>query len=300
MNTPVPRTTTISRASSSGQHTTPGAIGEQLRMWRQRRRLSQLDLACEADISARHVSFIETGRSLPSREMLLKLAERLAIPLRERNLLLLSAGFAPVYSERKLDDPALRQASKAIELVLAGHEPYPALAIDRHWSLVSANAMVAPILTGVRPRLLEPPINVLRLALHPDGLAPRVENFLEYRSHLLSRLRHQIDTTADPVLVELLAELESYPVPAAAGQGAEVLDGDGVDRARAREEDYGGVIVPMRLQTQFGVLAFFGTTTVFGTPLDITLAELAIESLFPADPRTAQLLASVARGKTAR
>jgi transcriptional regulator with XRE-family HTH domain len=270
-----------------------GAVGEQLRGWRQRRHLSQLELACEAEISARHVSFIETGRSLPSREMLLKLAERLAIPLRERNLLMLAAGFAPVYSERKLDDPALSQVRKAIELVLAGHEPYPALAIDRHWSMVSANSVLPAMLAGVAARLLEPPINVLRVALHPEGLAPRVENFLEYRSHLLSRLRHQIDATADPVLVELLAELESYPIPAR----TQVLDGDGVDRERARAEDYGGVIVPMQLRTPFGLMSFFGTITVFGTPLDVTLEELAIESMFPADPHTAQLLASLARGK---
>ena len=148
---------------------TANSIGDQLRMWRQRRRLSQLELACDADISARHVSFLETGRSQPSREMLIRLAERLAIPLRDRNPLLLSAGFAPVYSERRLDDPALQQARKAMELVLAGHEPYPALAIDRHWSLVSANAAVAPFLVGVAPRLLEPPMNVLRLGLHPEG-----------------------------------------------------------------------------------------------------------------------------------
>jgi transcriptional regulator with XRE-family HTH domain len=252
-------------------------------MWRQRRHLSQLELACEADISARHVSFLETGRSLPSREMLLRLAERLAIPLRERNPLLLSAGFAPVYSERKLDDPALEQAKKAIELVIRGHEPYPALAIDRHWSLVAANSVVYPLLTGVAPRLLEPPINVLRLSLHPEGLAPRVENSGEWRSHLLSRLRHQIDTTADPVLVELLAELEAYPVSGCAHHG--------------HLDDYGGVLVPLRLRTDQGVLSFFSTTTVFGTPLDITLAELAIESMFPADPHTAELLAGAAHGK---
>ena len=261
-------------------------IGDQLRMWRQRRRLSQLELACDADISARHVSFLETGRSQPSREMLLRLAERLAIPLRDRNPLLLSAGFAPVYSERRLDDPVLQQARKAMELVLAGHEPYPALAIDRHWSLVSANAAVAPLLSGVAPRLLEPPMNVLRIGLHPQGLAPRVENFGEWRTHLLARLRHQIDATADPVLVELLAELESYPVAVTADHATQ---GD----------DYGGVVVPLRLRTDRGVLSFFSTTTVFGTPLDITLAELAIESMFPADPQTAEMLASSARGKTA-
>src|SRR5882724_260644 len=262
-------------------------IGDQLRMWRQRRHLSQLELACEADISARHVSFLETGRSLPSREMLLRLAERLAIPLRERNPLLLSAGYAPVYAERKLDDPALKQAKKAIELLLAGHEPYPALAIDRHWSLVAANSVVRSMFAGVAPRLLEPPINVMRVALHPEGLAPQVENFGEWRSHLLSRLRRQIDATADPVLVELLAELESYPVKE--------------DPHHARPpEDYAGVLVPVRLRTDRGVLSFFGTITVFGTPLDVTLAELAIESMFPADPQTAELLAGAARGKTSK
>jgi transcriptional regulator with XRE-family HTH domain len=266
---------------------TANSIGDQLRMWRQRRHLSQLDLACEADISARHVSFLETGRSLPSREMLLRLAERLAIPLRERNPLLLSAGFAPVYSERKLDDPALKQAKRAIELVIGGHEPYPALAIDRHWSLVAANSVVRSLLGEVAPRLLEPPMNVLRLALHPEGLAPRVENFGEWRWHLLSRLRHQIETTADPVLVELLAELESYPA-------------SGSTHHEGQVEDYGGVLVPLRLRTEQGVLSFFSTTTVFGTPLDITLAELAIESMFPADPQTAELLAAAARGKTAK
>jgi transcriptional regulator with XRE-family HTH domain len=266
---------------------TASSIGDQLRRWRQRRHLSQLELACEADISARHVSFLETGRSLPSREMLLHLAERLAIPLRERNPLLLSAGYAPVYAERKLDDPALEQAKKAIELLLAGHEPYPALAIDRHWSLVAANSAVHSMLAGVAPRLLEPPINVMRVALHPEGLAPQVENFGEWRSHLLSRVRRQIDATADPVLVELLAELESYPVKE--------------DPHPARPaEDYAGVLVPVRLRTDRGVLSFFGTITVFGTPLDVTLAELAIESMFPADRQTAELSAGAARGKTSK
>jgi transcriptional regulator with XRE-family HTH domain len=267
-------------------------VGDQLRMWRQRRRLSQLDLACEADISARHVSFLETGRSLPSREMLLRLAERLDIPLRERNPLLLSAGYAPMYAERKLDDPALRQARKAIDLVLAGQEPYPALAIDRHWSLVSANNALAPMLAGVAPRLMEPPVNVLRVGLHPEGLAPRVENFGEWRWHLLSRLRHQIDATADPILVELHAELQAYPVTGHPHPEGTPPDGGPM-------EDYGGVLVPFRLRTEHGVLSFFGTTTVFGTPLDITLAELAIESFFPADSQTAELLAAAARGKRA-
>jgi len=282
------------------------AIGDQLRMWRLRRRLSQLELACEADISARHVSFLETGRSQPSREMLLRLAERLDIPLRERNPLLLSAGFAPVYAERKLDDPALMQARKAIDLVLAGHEPYPALAVDRHWSLVAANSVVAPLLAGVAPRLLEPPVNVLRLALHPEGLAPRVENAAEWRSHLLSRLRRQIDATADPFLVELLAELEAYPVTGSASavgaHDARAHDPGARDHCTndahaARADEYGGVLVPLRLRTEYGVLSFFSTVTIFGTPLDITLAELAIESMFPADPQTAELLAGLLRSK---
>jgi transcriptional regulator with XRE-family HTH domain len=261
------------------------AIGGLLRSWRERRHLSQLELAGAADISARHVSFLETGRSLPSREMLLRLAERLEIPLRERNGLLLSAGYAPMYSERRFDDPALRQARQAIELVLAGHEPYPALAVDRHWTLVSANSALSLLMPGVEPRLLQPPVNVLRLGLHPQGLGPRVDNYEQWRAHVLARLRHQIDTTADPVLVELLAELEAYPIRGA-GKGRTEPDD---------QTDYGGVVVPFRLRTDQGLLSFFGTTTVFGTPLDITLAELAIESFFPADSHTAELLTRIAR-----
>jgi transcriptional regulator with XRE-family HTH domain len=288
-------------------NTTPRAvnnrtpIGDLLRTWRQRRHLSQLELAIAADISTRHVSFMETGRSLPSREMLLHLAERLAIPLRERNPLLLSAGYAPAYSERKLDDPALQQVRKAVDLVLAGHEPYPALAVDRHWSLVSANTAVGSFLEGVEAHLLQPPMNVLRLGLHPGGLASRIENFGEWRAHVLTRLRHQIDATADPVLVELLAELEGYP--ATAGGGASAVEGAGVDShvgneiadGHAHNNPYGSVVVPLRLRTSQGTLAFFSTTTVFGTPLDITLAELAIESFFPADAQTAKMLADAPR-----
>jgi transcriptional regulator with XRE-family HTH domain len=260
-------------------------VGGLLRTWRERRRLSQLELAGAAEISARHVSFLETGRSVPSRGMLLRLAERLQIPLRERNALLLSAGYAPMYSERRLDDPALEQARKAVELVLAGHAPYPALAVDRHWTLVSANAAVGLLLAGVEPRLLQPPVNVLRLGLHPQGLAPRIENPAQWRAHLLTRLRQQIAATADPTLIEMLVELDGYPGPSGAGD-----ESDAADRT-----NYAGVIVPIRLRTPAGVLSLFSTTTVFGTPLDITLAELAIESFFPADPQTAQVLARMAR-----
>jgi transcriptional regulator with XRE-family HTH domain len=250
-------------------------VGTLLRTWRQRRHLSQLDLALDVQISPRHMSFMETGRSLPSREMVLRLSERLAIPLRERNTLLVAAGYAPVYRERRLEDPALSEARTAIELVLKGHEPYPALAIDRHWNLLSANRVVAPLLDGVATELLRPPVNVLRLSLHPSGLAPRIANLEEWRAHLLARLRHQIDVTADLTLSELLKERCTYP---------------GVDAQPAGASEYAGVLVPLRLNSHDGCLSLFSTTTLFGTPMDITLAELAIESFFPADAATAEAL----------
>lgn len=255
-------------------------VGDLLRTWRQRRRLSQLAFACEADISTRHLSFLETGRAQPSRDMVLHLAERLEVPLRERNLLLVAAGYAPVFAERPLADPALDPARKAIELVLAGHEPYPALAVDRHWTLVAANGAVTRLLAGATASLLAPPVNVLRLSLHPQGLAPRIANLREWRSHLLERLRRQIDVTADPVLTDLLQELCAYPAPAGNGP--------------AKDDDYAGVVVPLRLVTEAGTLAFFSTTTVFGTPVDITLSELALESFFPADAATAEILRRLA------
>jgi transcriptional regulator with XRE-family HTH domain len=276
--------------SNTATPTVATPVGGLLRTWRERRRLSQLELAGAADISARHVSFLETGRSVPSRAMLLRLAERLDIPLRERNALLLSAGYAPMYSERRLDDPALRQARTAVDLVIAGHAPYPALAVDRHWTMLSANAPVGLLLGGIDERMMQPPVNVLRLGLHPQGLAPRVENYTQWRAHVLMRLRQQIAATADPILMELLAELESYPMPSTCDRGADPID----------EVDYGGVVVPFRLRTDYGVLSFFSTTTVFGTPLDITLAELAIESFFPADPQTVEAVNRIAREASAR
>jgi len=259
-------------------------VGGMLREWRQRRRLSQLDLACEAEISAKHLSFLETGRASPSREMVLHLAEQLEIPLRERNILLVAAGYAPVFPERALTDPSLHAAREAIELVLAGHEPYPAVAIDRHWTLAASNSAVPALLAGAAPALLQPPVNVLRLSLHPDGLAPRIANLPEWRAHLLARLRHQIDVSADPVLVELLSELRDYPIRGRAQP---------VERAAA--QDYGGVVVPVQFITEAGVLSFISTTTVFGTPVDVTLAELAIESFFPADAATADALRQMGR-----
>jgi transcriptional regulator with XRE-family HTH domain len=252
-------------------------IGEQLRTWRQHRRLSQLDLALEANISARHLSFVETGRAQPSRAMILHLCEQLQVPLRERNLLLLSAGFAPIFPERALDDPALSAAREAIELVLGGHEPYPALAIDRHWHLVSANQAVARLLEGVDPALLAPPVNALRISLHPKGLAPRIRNLAAWRGHLLTHLRHQIDLCADPALVALHDELKAYPAPAPA-------------RPENRAGSAAAMVVPLVLATERGDLSLFSTTTVFGTPIDVTLSELAIEAFYPADQATAETL----------
>jgi len=244
--------------------------------------MSQLGLACDAGISARHLSFLETGRSQPSREMLLLLSAQLDVPLRERNVLLNAAGYAPVFPERPFDDPALETARKAVELVLKGHEPYPAVAIDRHWTLIAANQSIGPLLTDLDPALLRPPVNVLRLSLHPSGLAPRIVNLAEWRTHLYERLRRQIDVSADPILVDLLAELRDYPNP------------PGRSPNQAVNRDYGGIIVPLEITTPIGVLAFLSTTTTFGTPIDITLSELALESFFPANEATAHALLTAA------
>jgi transcriptional regulator with XRE-family HTH domain len=257
-------------------------IGDLLREWRQRRRLSQLELALEADISTRHLSFLETGRSQPSREMVLRLAEQLNVPLRDRNLLLHAAGYAAVFPERPLDDPALRTAREAVDQVLAGHEPYPALAVDRHWTLIAANAAAARLMQDVDRALLDPPVNVLRVALHPAGLAPRTDNLGAWRAHLLGRLGHQVQVTGDPVLIRLLRELKAYPAP----------------EQPPHDVDANAFVVPFRLRTARGTLAFFSTTTVFGTPVDITLSELAVEAFYPADTATADALRALARPST--
>jgi transcriptional regulator with XRE-family HTH domain len=259
-------------------------IGDLLREWRERRRLSQLALALEAEVSTRHLSFLETGRARPSREMLLRLAERLDVPLRERNLMLLAAGFAPAYPERDLDDPALDVARATINQVLTGHEPFPALAVDRSWTLLAANRVVPPLLTGVAPDLLQPPINVLRLSLHPDGLAPRIANFPEWRAHLLARLSRQVERTADPRLSDLLQELRDYP----GDRGTPGTDEPIV------AHDLASVAIPLRLHTEHGTLSLISTTMVFGTPIDVTLSELAIEAFFPADAATTDLLRQIA------
>jgi transcriptional regulator with XRE-family HTH domain len=253
-------------------------FGAQLRAWRQRRRMSQLAFALDAEISQKHLSFIETGRSAPSREMVVRLAEVLEVPLRERNALLVAAGYAPLYVARPLDDRALAPMRAAIDLLLAGHAPFPAIAIDGHWTMLAANAPAGALLALARdPVLVAPPVNVLRLSLHPAGLAPLIVNLAEWRVHLLDRVRRQVRASGEAVLAALLAELESYPggegpEPTAAGPAADVM-------------------VPFRLRLPAGELSFFSTSTVFGTPLDVTLSEIAIESFFPADEATRVALA---------
>jgi transcriptional regulator with XRE-family HTH domain len=261
----------------------PRGVGELLRDWRQRRRLSQLDLAVEADVSARHLSFVETGRSRPSRELVVHLAEHLEVPLRERNALLLAAGYAPVYTETPLDSPSMAPVRDALDTILAGHEPFPAVIVDRRWDLVSANRPALQLLAaGVSPALLAPPANAMRVCLHPDGLAPRIANLAEYSAHLLGRLRRQVVLSPDPVVEQLVEELRHYP-------GVEDAPTTAIDPAAM-------LFVPLRLRTPAGdELAFFSTLATFGTPLDITLEELSIESFFPAD-RTTEAALRAARG----
>jgi transcriptional regulator with XRE-family HTH domain len=261
-------------------------VGDLLREWRLRRRLSQLDLACDAEVSTRHLSFVETGRAQPSREMILHLSEQLDIPIRERNILLVAAGYAPMFPERSLEDPALRSARKAIDLVLESQKPYPAFAIDRHWNIVASNAAIPEVYVGVAADLLRPPINALRLSLHPEGLAPRVVNLEQWREHVLGRLRRQVDLTADPLLIDLLRELVRYAKPLAS------------KRAEAPSPEH-AVAVPFRVSTVLGLLSFFTTTTIFGTPVDITLSELALECFYPADAATADIVRGAAAAQHA-
>jgi len=253
-------------------------VGSLLREWRERRHLSQLDLALDAGVSARHLSFVETGRSRPGRDLLLRVSEKLKLPFRERNRLLLAAGHAPAFPERPLDDPDLAPVRDALELVLAGHEPYPAVAVDRLWDMVAANSGMLALLEGteIAPELLEPPINVLRIGLHPRGMAPLMVNIGDWHAHWVRHLEHQVATTGDERLVALLDEIASYPVPeperdATAGIAAEEMLG------------------PVRMRTpELGEVTFFGMFANFDTPFEVTTSELAVELLFPADATTAE------------
>lgn len=255
---------------------TTQTAGDLLRHWRLERRLSQLELAGRADTSTRHLSFIETGRATPSRTMLVHLCEQLEVPLRERNRLLLAAGYAPVYAEPSLDTPAMVPVRDAMRQLLAGLDPYPALAIDQNWNMIDANAGVALLIQDVDPELLAPPTNALRLSLHPEGMAPRIINLAEWRGHLFERLTRRIEVTGSPELTELLAELREYP-------GGEI-------ELALPEPDQ--MVVPLRLRHGNHELSLISATTVFGTPMNVTVAELAIESFYPADPETKQLLTS--------
>ena len=257
------------------------SVGGLLRAWRERRRLSQMTLALDAEISTRHLSFLETGRARPSREMVLRLAEHLRVPLREQNALLLAAGFAPQYPQRALADASLRSVRDMVQRVLDGHAPYPALAIDRYWNLQAANRAVMPLLAGVDANLLEPPVNVLRLSLLPRGLAPRIVNFPEWRAHLLARLRHEVELTADAQLWSLLEELGGATTsPRRSGRSVPVATTSAGHQ----------LAVPLILDTPLGRLRFISTTMVFGSAVDVTLSELAIESFFPADQVTTEAL----------
>jgi transcriptional regulator with XRE-family HTH domain len=240
------------------------AVGPLIKTWRTRRRLSQLDLALEANVSARHLSFLETGRSKPSEQMLLHLAEHLDVPLRERNRMLLAAGYAPHYAQRSLDAPELIPVKQALDQLLKAHEPFPAVVIDRASHLIAANQAVQMLLEGVAPHLLAPPVNVLRLALHPEGMAPRIENLGQWRAHLLHDLAALRDATGDPELADLYEELEGYPGP------------------ELEEPHAHDVFVPLKLDG----LTFLSTRTTFGTAVDVTVSELAIEAFYPADDAT--------------
>ncbi len=251
-------------------------FGTLLRHWRERRRISQWDLALEADVSARHVSFLETGRSQPSRDMVLRLAEQLDVPLRERNPLLLAAGYAPSYAQRTLDDPEMLPVRSALDVLLAAYEPHPALVVDRSWNLVAANAPLAVLTGAAAAHLLEPPVNVLRLSLHPDGLAGQILNLAQWRAHLLDRLAREAAVTGDTGLAELHRELLGYP--------------GGIERHGADLR----VAVPLRLRVGEHELAFLSTVTTFGTALDITAAELSIEAFLAADSTTGQALRALA------
>lgn len=253
-------------------------VGILVRDWRERRRRSQLDVSIAAEVSTRHLSFIETGRSVPSRTMIERLCDELDVPLRERNRFHLAAGLAPPHQERPLNE--LGAARAAVSAVLAGHEPNPAVAVNARWDLLDANAAMRRFLTAVPPKLAGPPLNMMRSTLHPDGLAGQLRNPAQWRTHALRRMRRQLDRTADPELAALLTEVRGYPIPA----------GDD------RDEGLGGddLVLPMRLATEAGELSLLYAVTLFGSPRDVTLDEIAIETFFPADDATRQLLTTLA------
>ncbi|MFG2574962.1 helix-turn-helix domain-containing protein [Streptomyces sp. NPDC048481] len=273
-------------------------VGPLLRAWRERRRMSQLELALGADSSARHISFVETGRSRPSEEMVLRLAERLDVPVRERNALLLAAGYAPRYPQTPLDDPALDAVRSGLERLIRGYEPYPALIMDAHYDVVAANRGIMMLLDGVPESLLAPPLNAMRLTLHPEGLAPRIRNLREWRGHLLAQMERQIALYRSAPLRELYDEVAAYPVadglcgPAPATRTDET--GRGEESAESAEGEETEAVayfaLPLRIEHEGRVLSFISSVSTFNTPMDVTVAELAVETFLPADPATAKYL----------
>ncbi len=272
----VPTGTDISAAAPAGK-----GVGPLLRAWRERRRVSQLELALRADSSARHISFVETGRSRPSEEMVLRLAEHLDVPVRERNSLLLAAGYAPHYPETPLDDPALGALREGLERLIQCYEPYPALVVDAAYNVVAANRGITMLLDGVPESLLQPPLNAMRLTLHPQGMAPRIRNLGEWRGHLLAQMERQIALHRSEPLRALYEEVTAYPAPEAAPGEAEPAG------------PVPHFALPMRIEHDGRVLSFVSSISTFNTPMDVTVSELAIETFLPADPATAKYLRSL-------
>ncbi|MFS8201281.1 helix-turn-helix domain-containing protein [Streptomyces sp. CWNU-52B] len=298
---------TSASASGSGAESGSGrgacavtGVGPLLRGWRERRRVSQLELALRAGSSARHISFVETGRSRPSEEMVLRLAEHLDVPVRERNSLLLAAGYAPHYPQTPLDDPTLDALREGMEQLLRGYEPYPALVVDATYDVVAANRGVLMLLDGVPEHLLAPPLNAVRLTLHPEGLAPRIRNLREWRGHLLARVERDMSLRRSEALRALYEEVAAYPHPSAAttppgspgSPGSRASSGS----AASAGESPGSVpsfALPMLIEHDGRVLSFVSSISTFNTPMDVTVAELAIETLLPADPATVKYLRSL-------
>lgn len=274
-------TVATSTNAASATPAEPG-VGPLLRAWRERRRVSQLELALRAGSSARHISFVETGRSRPSEEMLLRLAEHLEVPVRERNALLLAAGYAPHYPETPLDDPALAGLRAGLERLIQGYEPYPALVVDARYDVVAANRGVAMLLEGLPESLLAPPLNAMRLTLHPSGLAPRIRNLPEWRGHLLAQMERQIALHRSAPLRALYEEVAAYPVPRERGCSA-----------AEPPEPVPYFALPMQIEHAGRTLSFISSISTFNTPMDVTVAELAVETLLPADPATVKYLHSL-------
>ncbi|WP_405570889.1 helix-turn-helix transcriptional regulator [Streptomyces phaeochromogenes] len=281
------RSAARSAATSTGASAVDKGVGPLLRGWREQRRVSQLELALRADSSARHISFVETGRSRPSEEMVLRLAEHLDVPVRDRNALLLAAGYAPRYPETPLDDPALDALREGVERLIQGYEPYPAFVVDATYNVVAANRGIAMLLDTVPEHLLAPPLNAMRLTLHPEGLAPRIRNLREWRGHLLAQMERDIALRRSEPLRALYEEVAAYPYPAEDSPGSE----DESDEGPGETVPY--FALPMQIEHDGRVLSFISSISTFNTPMDVTVAELAIETLLPADPATVKYLQSL-------